>query len=159
MVKDASGERIAAALATAPLAGGPRIGVIETASYAAVMTPAAAVQQSGLVAGIVAVLGALVVAVLIARSLAAPLTQMTTAVQRFGQGEPMQLPLDAGGEAGVLARAFAGMAAEVTAKAAALRRNSEILDKTIASMADAVLLVDAEGKTLFANPTCKAIVR
>ena len=36
-----------------------------------------------------------------ARSLTRPLMQVTAAVDRFARGEPMQVPLDAGGEAGV----------------------------------------------------------
>ena len=43
------------------------------------------------------------------------------------------------------------MAEGLTEKAEALRRKSEMLDKTIDSMADAVLMVDAEGGVLFGN--------
>jgi PAS domain S-box-containing protein len=152
VVRDARGERVIAALATIQLANGRRIGAIETVSYAAIMAPAAAVRSSGLIAGILAAIAAVLIAIPLARSLTDPLVQMTAAVRRFARGEPMQVPVGAAGEVGVLATAFGTMARDVTEQAEASRRNSEILDKTVDSMADAVLRVDAQGKVLFANP-------
>jgi signal transduction histidine kinase/ActR/RegA family two-component response regulator len=61
------------------------------------------------------------------------------------------VPTDASGEIGVLAKAFAGMASEVSEKTAAMRRNAEILDVIMARMADAVLLVDESRTIVFAN--------
>ena len=42
---------------------------------------------------------------------------------------------------------------------AAARHYSDLLDSIIATMADAVLVVDTAGKTLFANPACQGAVR
>src|SRR5207247_9007978 len=40
---------------------------------------------------------------------------------------------------------------------AARRRNADLLEKTISSMADAVLVVDAAGRVLFSNPSFVAL--
>ncbi len=37
------------------------------------------------------------------------------------------------------------------------RRSADLLDKIVASMSDAVLVVDGNGKTIFANPACTAL--
>jgi signal transduction histidine kinase len=152
VVANASGAHVGAALASARLAQGPRVAVIATVPYAELMAPALAVGQSTLIVGLIAVLLATLLAVLLARSLARPLSQMTRAVEDFGRGAPMAMPTHASHELGVLARAFERMAAEVREKAAAVRRNAEVLDKVVASMADAVLVVDHEGRTVFSNP-------
>ena len=80
-------------------------------------------------------------AVLIARSLTSPLMQMTAAVDRFARGEPMQVPARRR-RRGRRARPLVRRAWRPTSprRPRPARRNSEILDKTIASIADAVLL-------------------
>jgi signal transduction histidine kinase len=50
------------------------------------------------------------------------------------------------------------MAAEVSEKTAAMRRNAEILDVIMARMADAVLLVDQAGAIVFANAAAKDLL-
>lgn len=160
MVNNAGGERAAAALMMAQVAGGPQLGVIETRAYAAIMAPADAVRRSDLIVAGVSVLVAITLALLLARSLARPLTLMTAAVEGFARGEAMhdiRVPLRAGGEVGILARAFAQMAQEVTDKTAALREKSEVLDKTLDGMAEGFMMVDPQGKTLFANAFCREL--
>ncbi|MDB5501868.1 MAG: multi-sensor hybrid histidine kinase [Tardiphaga sp.] len=149
--------RMAAALVTARVAEGLRLGVIETQSYAAIMAPAAGLRRSDTLAALGAIGVAMLLAVVLSRSLTRPLRQITASVDRFGRGEPIRLPTDLGGDIGILAAAFARMAADITAKADALRDKSEVFDKTIESMADGFLIVDAEGNTVFANSVCKAI--
>jgi signal transduction histidine kinase/CheY-like chemotaxis protein len=155
VVATAAGDKVAAALDTELLADTLRIGLIETESYARIMAPAASLRSSDLIVAALAIGVAAVLAAIIARSLTRPLRQMTAAVENFGRGEPMHVPHDANGEVGILARAFTRMAAEVTEKADALRDKSEIFDKTIESMADGFLIIDAEGETLFANAVCR----
>ena len=152
VVTNPSGVRVGAALASVRLAQGPRVAVIATVPYEDLMAPARAVGNSTLIVGLIAVLFAVLLAVLLARSLARPLSQMTRAVEAFASGKPMVVPTHASHELGVLARAFEHMAAEVREKTAAVRRNAEVLDKIVASMADAVLVVDRDGKTVFSNP-------
>jgi PAS domain S-box-containing protein len=111
-----------AALASTRLAGGSRIGIVEVAPAAVIMAPAAAVARSTLVVGIAAFVLASALAILLARSLSRPLVQMTHAVEAFPHGEAAAIPADAGGEIGVLARAFRRMMEEVRDKTESLER-------------------------------------
>jgi PAS domain S-box-containing protein len=125
LVRDAAGDRLGAAVATIALADGPRTRIIETVPYEMLMAPAAAVQRSALIAAGVAVACAIALAGLLARSLARPLSQMTRAAEGFAQNRAVAVPVGAGGEIGVLARAFARMVDEVRDKTAALRQETE----------------------------------
>ena len=58
------------------------------------------------------VLGGVALAVLIARSLTRPIVQLTKAVQGAARNGKVAIPVEARGETGVLARAFARVAAE-----------------------------------------------
>ncbi len=114
------------ALAPAILAGAEWVGVIESSPNAVIMAPAAAIQNSSLLVGVIAVLCAAALAVLIARSLTRPISRLTAAVEGTGRSGAFSIPVDASGETGVLARAFARVMGEANAKTAALER--EILD-------------------------------
>jgi methyl-accepting chemotaxis protein len=122
VIPDRAGVRFGVGWETTSLAGGPRVTVIETMPYSRLMAASIAVRDSILLGGTVAVLGALVLAMLLARSLAKPLVLMTKAVEALGRNETFQVPLDAGGEIGVLAHAFERMAAEAHEKIEALAR-------------------------------------
>ncbi|CAN5407509.1 hypothetical protein BH11PSE4_BH11PSE4_14900 [soil metagenome] len=157
VIADSDGQQVAAALATAQVADGPWLGIIETDSYAALMAPAAAARRSDLIVASAAVLFAVVLAVLLARSMTRPLIAITRAVDSFAGGGPMTVPPGLTGEVGILAAAFSRMAERLNEKAEALRHKSDMLDKTVDSMADAVLMIDAQGETMFANPVCMAM--
>src|SRR5215470_5800680 len=86
------------------------------------MAPAASVRNTSLLVGAIAVLCAAVLAFLIARSLTRPIVQLTEAVQGVANNKRIAIPVDARGETGVLARAFAKAIDEVNAKTAALER-------------------------------------
>ncbi len=122
VIKDVMGNRIGVAMSSVQLAEGPRIGVIETIPFAALVAPAAAAERSSLVVGFLAVLGALALALLVAGSLTKPLVQMTAAVEGYSGGESLPVPTQSAGEIGVLARAFARMLGEVRDKTAALEQ-------------------------------------
>ncbi|MFZ2155545.1 MAG: PAS domain S-box protein [Bradyrhizobium sp.] len=119
-VADRAGRQGGVALAPAVLAGREWIGVIESVPNAVIMAPAAAIQNSSTLVGLMAVLCAAVLAVLIARSLTRPIIRLTAAVERAGGRGPAAIPVDAGGETGVLARAFARVIDEANAKTTAL---------------------------------------
>ena len=108
------------ALAPARLAGSEWVAVIERAPHAVFMAPAAAIRNTSLLVGLVAVLCAAALAVFIARTLTRPIIQLTAAVEGAGRDGAVAIPVDAGGETGVLARAFARVMGEVNAKTAAL---------------------------------------
>ncbi len=104
IVPDQAGRPGGVALAPALLAGSEWVAVVETIPNAVFMACAAAS------------------AVLVARSLTRPIGQLTAAVEGIGRNDPVAIPVDASGETGVLARAFARAMDEVNAKTAALER-------------------------------------
>jgi len=57
VIKDVTGNRVGAAMSSVQLAAGPRIGVIETISFSALVAPATAAERSSLVVGSLAVWG------------------------------------------------------------------------------------------------------
>src|SRR5450756_914539 len=72
--------------------------------------------------GLIAVLSAAALAVFVANSLTQPISKLTAAVEGIGKNGPVTIPVDASGETGVLARAFARVLDEATAKTTALQR-------------------------------------
>jgi PAS domain S-box-containing protein len=168
MIDGPDGGRFGAAIAPVRIANEFRAAVIETVPHALIMAPADAALRSSLAAGLVAVLAAAVLAALLARSLARPLGQMTGAVAAFARGEPIATPISAGGEIGVLARAFARMAVEVRDNAAALRRKEaerrqagvaiergtereRLYLAAVESCPSGMVMIDASGKILLVN--------
>lgn len=122
MIPDAGGNPEGIAFAPVVLAGSQWVAVLELAPNAAFMAPAAAIRNSSLLVGLIAVLCAAALALLIARSLTRPITQLTKAVEGIGHGGTTAIPVEATGETGVLARAFARMIAESSEKTLALER-------------------------------------
>jgi len=122
VAQDATGRPGVVAFAPAVLVGSEWVAVIETLPIEIAMAPAIAIRNTSLLVGLIAVLAAAALAALVARSLARPIVQLTAAVERTGRDPAIAIPLDAGGETGVLARAFARVMAEANAKAAALER-------------------------------------
>jgi len=151
------GRRTAAAIVVAPLSSGLRTGVIETEPFDRIIAPATALQGSGLIVALFAAIGAVLLAVLLSRSLAKPVVRITAAVDDFSRTGRLTMPSGLSGEPKFLAAAFAAVVDKIEQTTAALRSKSELLDKTIASMADAVVVIDAEGRRMFANPTCVAL--
>jgi PAS domain S-box-containing protein len=109
------------------------VAVIETVSNTVFMAPAATIRNTTILVGLIAVLCAAALAVLVARSLTRPINQLTAAVEGIGRNDPIAIPVDAGGETGVLARAFARVMGETNAKTAALEREVEEHRRTAAA--------------------------
>ena len=125
LLTDGSGRPSGAAIAPALLAGKEWVAIIETVPPSVFARVPAAIQKTSLLVGVLAVLAAASLAVLLARSLTRPIGRLTAAVEAIGSGRPANIPLDASGETGVLARAFARMVEETRAKTAALEREVE----------------------------------
>ena len=124
VVPDQTGRPGGIAMAPAILAGNEWVAVVKTAPSTVVMITADAIQKSSVLAGLVAVLSAAALAVWIARSLTRPIIQLTAAVEGAGETGSAAIPVDASGETGVLARAFARVIGEANAKTVALERRS-----------------------------------
>ncbi|MGX1318527.1 PAS domain S-box-containing protein [Bradyrhizobium sp. USDA 377] len=122
LTTDQSGRPSGAAMAPTLLAGKEWVAIIVTIPPSVFGRVPAAIQKTSLLVGILAVLAAAALAVLLARSLTRPIGRLTAAVEAIGSGRPADIPVDASGETGVLARAFARMVEETQAKTAALER-------------------------------------
>jgi signal transduction histidine kinase/HAMP domain-containing protein len=151
------GKSLGVAIASVRLAEGPRISVVEAVPEDKIVSVASsALRNSSLLGGTIAVLCAILLAFVLAQTLTRPLAQMTRAVAGFAQDAPIDLPLSAGGEIGVLARAFKKMVGEARVKNATLRRNAHIFESIMAEMADAVLLIE-HGVVVYENSAARAM--
>ncbi|MBB4374081.1 PAS domain S-box-containing protein [Bradyrhizobium sp. cir1] len=122
LTTDESGRPSGAAIAPTLLAGKEWVAIVVTVPPSVFGRVPAAIQKTSLLVGVLAVLAAASLAVLLARSLTRPIGRLTAAVEAIGSGRAADIPVDAGGETGVLARAFARMVEETQAKTAALER-------------------------------------
>jgi PAS domain S-box-containing protein len=164
VMADRTGQRFGIGWETVQLAGGPQVTVIEANPYHILMRVPTAVSRSSLIGGIAAVFCAMLVAVVLARSLTKPLVQITKAVEGFSRGETIAVSSGGSLEIDALAAAFTRMADEARRKAMSLneeveerRRIDEVLNNTITNMVDPVLVVDAQGKIIIANPAARKI--
>ncbi len=137
--------------ASVRLAGGPKITVIEASDYPSLNVGLAAVGNSTLVGGALAILCAIVLALLLARSLSKPLVQMTRAVEGFSRGESIALSAGGGREIEVLSTAFTRMVADV-------KQNSALLNNVITTIADPVLVANERGDVVIANPAAMRLL-
>ncbi|MBR0711721.1 PAS domain S-box protein [Bradyrhizobium liaoningense] len=136
VVPGSDGKPGGSAIAPAILAEDQWVGIIRVVPNASFMAPAVAIGQTTLTIGLVAVLVAAVLAVLLARSLTRPIGRLTAAVEAIGHGKPAEIPIDASGETGMLARAFARMVEETKAKTSALEHEIEERRRTEAARDD-----------------------
>lgn len=111
-----------AALVPTILFGKQWVGIVETVPNAVFTATAVAIGKTALLVGLIAMACAAVLAAIIARSLTRPIIRLTRAVEGIGGRDAIAIPVDAGGETGMLARAFARVLGEANAKAAELER-------------------------------------
>jgi PAS domain S-box-containing protein len=158
IIPDREGAHFGVAVAPVRLAEGRRIDLIESVPRAQIMAAANAARDASLLAGLVAVLGAIALAVLLARSLTRPLAQITAAVDRFTGSGTIQVPTDASGEVGVLARSFARMAKEVQRATAALGKETEERRHLFETSLDLILITDGQGNYVQVSPSAAAVL-
>src|SRR6185369_11069430 len=120
------------------------------------------------------VLFAAVLALAIARSLTRPIVQLTEAVQGVASNKRIAIPVDARGETGLLARAFAQAIGEVNAKTVALEQEVQEHRRTVAardhhaererlfsaaveSSSDAIITMSLDGTITGWNPAAERL--
>ncbi|MCK1733159.1 PAS domain S-box protein [Bradyrhizobium sp. 138] len=125
LLTDDSGRPSGAAIAPALLVGKEWVAIIEAIPSPVFGIVPSAIQRTSLLVGALAILAAASLAIFVARSLTRPIGRLTAAVEAIGGGRAADIPVDASGETGVLARAFAHMVEETRVKTAALEREIE----------------------------------
>jgi PAS domain S-box-containing protein len=155
---DGANDQLGVGIAPLQWTHGPWIAVAEIAPYAAIMHASLAVRRATIMASAIAVIVGLILAVWLSCSLSWPLTRMTEAVEAFGRGKPAQPPLDAGGEIGVLARAFAQMVNDIGEKSAAIEKEVIERRRLFETSLDLILITDRAGKFLQVSPSAQAIL-
>jgi len=152
IAKNRAGEPFAVALAAARVQDIAPMSVVEVIAegniVAALLTAA---HQSIVLGGSIAVLGAVLLGGVLARTMTKPLSQMTKAVAEFSDDTPLKVPVTAGGEIGVLARAFDKMIQEMGAKNAAIRHEKEVFESIMSTMAECVVMIDRDGRAVYDN--------
>jgi PAS domain S-box-containing protein len=149
--KDRNGVPFGVGWAAVRLVGGAGLTILVAASYSNLNVGWAAVNSSALTGGALAVLLAIVLAIAIARSLSRPLVQITRAAEGLSRGELMAMPSDGGREISALSATFAEMATQIRTKQA-------LLENTIESIGDSVLVTDERGKIVVANAAAKRLL-
>jgi PAS domain S-box-containing protein len=99
----------------------------------------------------IAMVIALVLAVVMARSLSRPLRRVATAAKALQLGERMVVPAGGCREIADLAAAFTDMSTRLGTRVA-------LLELTLQSISDPVLVVDAQGKIVIANAAAKRLL-
>jgi PAS domain S-box-containing protein len=99
----------------------------------------------------IAVALALALAVAVSRSLSRPLTQMTRAVEGRSRGEPVAMPSHGCREIAGLAAAFAGTSTQLGTK-------QDLLENTVESIRDAVVVAGENGVIVVANAAARRLL-
>lgn len=172
VLTEPDGERAGAVIE--PSSMFPGVAIIETVPYAALAAATANVLQSSVVGAVLALLACLAVSIMVARSLGGPLAAVTRAVETYGTPQAAPIPLEASGEVGILARAFARMTADVEGYTAALEREIGERRRTEAALAaqgqkeriyqsvaestdDAIVAMTLDGEVTAWNPAAEQL--
>jgi len=107
--------------------------------------------RTTLVVGAIAIAVALLLAAAIARSLSRPLGQLTRAIEGLSRGEPVSVPSDGGREMATLSAAFAELSRQLDTK-------EELLENTLESIRDCVLVVDEKAVVVVANAAARRLL-
>lgn len=103
--------------------------------------------------------GALLLSFIFIRAVVRPLQSMTRSAERLAQGDyDVAAPVDAGGELGVLARAFSRLAGEVKSRVDQLTDQRDLLSTVIGGLIEGVMVIDRQGIAVLINDAAKPMV-
>ena len=157
IVHSLAGEALGVAMLPLRPGGGPWIALFEVVPEAELLAPLALVRHSSLWAGGVVGLLAAGLALGLARSLTGPLVTLTRTVEAFSIGRTLPVKVNATGEIGVLASAFANMQSEVNGKTEALHHSEHRFRALLEHSGDGIVLINAENKILYVSPSVAMI--
>ncbi|HEY3821192.1 MAG TPA: ATP-binding protein [Polyangiaceae bacterium] len=106
----------------------------------------------------IAIAAALALGWLASRLAARPLRAMTESATRIAQGDYAIVPSTSPDDFGILSRTLASLGAQLEAKLRELTEERDRLSAILAGMAEGVLVVDATGKVVLANPAAEMIL-
>ena len=168
-------EGFGAALVQQRLLDGPMVGVLTLSPDSVMLRPIANLQQTSLLGALGAGLVSIVLTIGLIRSLTRPLRRMTDAIRGMSRGESAPLPVDEGGEIGILARAHNELIATIRQKTMALEQEAEQRQKTLnllsrhvekaslftalnKSSEDAIITLTPEGMISSWNPAAERLL-
>lgn len=112
-----------------------------------------------LVGSAIGFVGALLLSFVFIRALVRPLQSMTRSAQRLASGDyDVQAPVAAGGELGVLARAFVHLGNEVKARVGQLTEQRDLLSTVVAGLVEGVVVIDRQDQVVLVNDAARPLV-
>ncbi len=129
---------------------------VGTAKFREIVTGA---QKDVLVAGLIALLGALLIAYLFSRSVSQPIIELRDVAQAIAAGELERRPtLAAPGEVGDLAIALHRMTEQLASRLSALESEDALLRAVIESLDEGIVAVSARGEIVRLNESARRLL-
>jgi two-component system phosphate regulon sensor histidine kinase PhoR len=112
-----------------------------------------------LVGGVFGFVGCLVLSWIFIRAITRPLQAMTHAAEKLARGDDdVPLPVDSGGELGVLARAMNRMTGEVKARVGELTEQRDLLSVVVGGLVEGVVVVKRDGRIALVNDAARPLI-
>ncbi|MES2176854.1 MAG: ATP-binding protein [Gemmatimonadota bacterium] len=117
-------------------------------------------QRDVLVSGLIALVGALALSVLFARSISRPVEELRDVAAAIAAGNLARRPaLSAPGEVGDLAKALTRMAEQLGVRLEALKDDEQLMAAVLESLDEGLLALDAEGRIVRINERGRSLLR
>jgi len=103
--------------------------------------------------------GCLLLSWIFIRAITRPLQEMTQGAEKLARGDyEVPLPIDSGGELGVLARAMNRMAGEVKTRVGELTEQRDLLSVVVGGLVEGVVVVRRDGGVALVNDAAKPLI-
>jgi two-component system phosphate regulon sensor histidine kinase PhoR len=112
-----------------------------------------------LVGGGFGFVGCLALSWIFIRAITRPLQAMTHGAEKLARGDyEVPLPIDSGGELGVLARAMNRMTGEVKTRVGELTEQRDLLSVVVGGLVEGVIVVKRDGRVALVNDAAKPLI-